>query len=107
LRKRSTPAEEILWQYLRNRRLNGLKFYRQFPIGRYITDFYCDELKLAIELEGEIHTKIDQKEYDQIRHNELEAANLKILRFSNDEVNNDIDKVISKILEMARTDPHP
>ncbi len=62
-RKHPTTTEEMLWQCLRNRRLQGLKFRRQHPIGRYIADFYCHEHKLVAEADGGIHMKKDQKPY--------------------------------------------
>ncbi|WP_448600771.1 endonuclease domain-containing protein, partial [Thermoleptolyngbya sp.] len=71
LRKQSTLAEEILWQALRNRQLNGLRFRRQHPVGRFILDFYCPSAKLVIELDGAVHT--NQQEYDTIRTRELET----------------------------------
>jgi very-short-patch-repair endonuclease len=80
LRKNQTPAESLLWERLRNRRSNGLKFRRQHHIGRYIVDFYCAELRLVIELEGGIRQTPDQKEYDENRFDFLEANDMNILR---------------------------
>ncbi len=105
LRRRSTSTERLLWQKLRNRQLSGLKFYRQFPIGRYIADFYCDELKLVIELEGGIHDKPDQKEYDETRASELEGIGLIVMRIRNEEVEKDIEQVLKTIV--ALKNPHP
>ena len=62
LRRSQTGAEKVLWGCLRNRGIMGAKFRRQYPIGRYIADFYCHEAHLAIELQGGIHEKKDQKE---------------------------------------------
>jgi len=67
LRKTETSAEKLLWEMLRDRKLLGLKFRRQHPIGRYIADFFCHEIGLVIELDGAIHENMDQKEYDAIR----------------------------------------
>lgn len=61
LRKNATPAERLLWQHLRNRKLEGLKF------GRHVADFYCAELKLIVEIEGSIHDEAGQQEYDRER----------------------------------------
>jgi len=99
LRKRATLTEEILWQRLRNRRCGGLKFRRQHPIGRYIADFYCAELKLVIELEGEVHHQPDQREYDTKRFEELELRGLKVLRLSNSEVLQNTEGVMQRVLE--------
>jgi len=67
LRKVWTNSEKILWEVLRNRKLNNIKFRRQHPFWRYIADFYSDELKLVIELDWEVHNNDNQKEYDKIR----------------------------------------
>lgn len=56
LRRTSTKAEKILWEHLRDKRMNGLKFRRQPPLDKYIADFYCHEKKLVIELDGSVHT---------------------------------------------------
>ncbi|MBI4810284.1 MAG: endonuclease domain-containing protein [Ignavibacteriales bacterium] len=99
LRKRSTISEKILWERLRRHQLDGLKFKRQNHIGRYIVDFFCSELNLIIELEGGIHEKEIQKEYDVVRFEELESRGFKILRIKNDEVIDDIENVLKKILK--------
>jgi len=104
LRQRETPAERILWQHLRNRQLFNYKFLRQHPIcvespfGRnlyYIADFYCHEAKLVIEADGPIHQF--KKEYDKNREDVLIGLNLKILRFENDVILNNLEMVLSKI----------
>ena len=97
LRRNATPAEELLWKHLRNRRLHGLKFVRQHPFNRYIVDFYCAELKLIIEIEGGIHQMPDQVEYDRNRFEELGLRGLRILRFSNEEVLCNTKEVLDKI----------
>ena len=84
LRKRATTAEKLLWEHLRNRKLDGLKFRRQHHFGRYISDFYCAELFLVIELEGGIHERKDQREYDEHRDEVLESRRLTILKFKNE-----------------------
>ena len=90
-----TPKEELLWLKLRAKRFNGLKFRRQHAIGRYIVDFYCDEFKLIIEIDGGIHNT--QKEYDENRNNFLSAGKYNILRFKNEEITNSIDDVLERI----------
>ena len=95
LRKNQTPAESILWQELRNRKLDGWKFLRQHAIIYesvrnefffFIPDFYCSELKLVIELDGKIHDF--QKEHDYNRDMILKAKGISILRIKNHEINN-------------------
>jgi very-short-patch-repair endonuclease len=97
LRKVMTPEEELLWLKLRAKRFNGLKFRRQHSIGRYIGDFYCEELRLIIEIDGGIHDY--QNEYDENRNNFLSAGKFNILRFKNEEITNSIDDVLEKIEE--------
>lgn len=99
LRKRSTISEKILWERLHRRQLDGLKFKRQHHIGRYIVDFFCNELRLILELEGGVHEKDNQKEYDEVRFQELESRGFKILRIKNDEVIDNIENVLKKILK--------
>jgi very-short-patch-repair endonuclease len=95
LRKIQTTAEQILWDRLRNRRLCELKFRRQHPIGAYIVDFYCDEDRLVIELDGGIHDQ--QKEQDEQRDSQLAAYGFHILRFQNQEVESNLEVVLGKI----------
>jgi very-short-patch-repair endonuclease len=95
LRKNQTEAEKILWQEIRGRKINNLKFHRQYSIGPYIVDFFCPEIRLVIELDGEQHK--DAKEYDIERENFLKNEDIKILRFWNDEVMNDLKSVLEKI----------
>ncbi len=96
LRKNQTKAEEILWFELRNSKL-GAKFKRQHSIGGYITDFYCQKYKLIIELDGEIHNKPENQEYDNVRDKYFIELGYKVLRFKNEEVEEDIEKTLGKI----------
>jgi len=105
LRRSQTLPEAILWERLRNRKLAGMKFKRQHRIGRFIVDFYCRELRLVVELEGGIHDRNDQRIYDAMRFDELEARRLRVLRIRNEEVLNDVEGVLRKILALTR--PHP
>ena len=82
-----------------------MKFKRQHRIGRFIVDFYCRELRLVVELEGGIHDRNDQRIYDAMRFDELEARRLRVLRIRNEEVLNDVEGVLRKILALTR--PHP
>ena len=94
-RKAPTRAEAILWERLRNRRLNGLKFRRQHPIGPYIVDFYCAQHRLIVEIDGPVHRL--QAEHDRLRAEELERRGYRILRVTNEEVERDIEGVLKKI----------
>ena len=97
LRKHSTKAEGLLWECLRNRQLNGWKFRRQHPIKNYIVDFYCHELKLVVEIDGEIHDIPENKEYDALRTKSFTEVGMGVIRFTNNEVLNDIMTVLKDI----------
>jgi very-short-patch-repair endonuclease len=96
-RRNQTTAESELWKRLRSNSLSGIKFRRQYAIGRYIADFYCSKANLVIEIDGKIHETIDKKEYDLIRESEIRARNIRILRFTNEQIMNDIKVVLCKI----------
>ncbi len=107
LRKTQTKAEEVLWAHLRRRRLSGLKFRRQHPLGRYIADFYCPEVRLVIELDGAVHDLEDQKEYDELRKQMIEVHGVRMLRFRNDQIEKDIEGVLSKISDITSSSKSP
>lgn len=97
LRNNMTEAERILWHRIRNRQIHGKRFRRQFSIGPYIADFYCPELRLVIEIDGDVHLKVDAIEYDQVRDKYITSLNIKVIRFTNYEVYNNIDEVLNKL----------
>jgi very-short-patch-repair endonuclease len=97
LRKNMTPQEKLLWEAVRNRKIAGLKFRRQVAIGNYIVDFLCVKEKLIIEVDGGIHH--EQKEYDAMRQELLEMDHYQFLRFTNEEIDFDLEKVIRKIIQ--------
>ena len=101
LRKNKTNTEDLLWQNLRNRKLDGLKFRRQHPLDKFIPDFYCHEKKLAIEVDGSVHNRRDAKESDEGRTYELKELGITVLRFRNEEVLEDMSGVLKKIREIA------
>ena len=98
LRKNQTKHEEILWECIRNRKL-GIKFKRQYSIGGYILDFYCPEIKLVIELDGLQHGEKENFLYDKDRTEYLSILGCTVLRFKNTEIQEDLNKVISRITE--------
>jgi very-short-patch-repair endonuclease len=102
LRKNMTVAEKVLWHQLRNRKVNDLKFRRQHPVDIFILDFYCHERKLAIEVDGEIHKKELQRECDENRTFILNEFGIQILRFSNDDVIDQTERVINSIKEFVK-----
>ncbi|MBI2607912.1 MAG: endonuclease domain-containing protein [Candidatus Doudnabacteria bacterium] len=97
LRKNQTDCEALLWSVLRNKQCNGHKFLRQYSVGKYILDFFCPKLRLAIELDGSQHQQ--QKDYDQERTNFLKAHNIKVLRFWDNEVLENLEGVYERILK--------
>jgi adenine-specific DNA-methyltransferase len=97
LRRDQTDVEELLWQHLRNRQLGGLKFRRQATVGRGIPDFICAEKRLIVELDGGQHSE----ETDAERTAKLEALGCKIIRFWNNEVNENLDGVLERIIAEA------
>mgnify|MGYP001270439515 CR=1 FL=1 len=100
LRKDMTVAEKAFWKMVRNRKLFNLKFRRQQIIDGFIVDFYCDELGLCIEIDGEVHNDTEQKQYDRYRDEAIALNKLKILRFTNNEVLYDKDMVEIQIKEL-------
>lgn len=97
LRKNETEAEKILWERLRNNQLKGYKFRRQHPFGLFIADFYCHQLKLIIEIDGEYHNLPEQIEKDLERTQILESNGLQLIRFTNEEVQENLENMIAKI----------
>jgi len=95
LRKELTEAEKVLWKYLRDRRFFNKKFRRQHVFRGFILDFYCPEGKLAIELDGPIHLK--QKDYDLLRQNCIEELGIRILRFKNSDLKNNLKNALQTI----------
>lgn len=95
LRKNQTEAERVLWQKICGRKINNLKFYRQYSIGPYILDLFCPQIRLAIELDGEQHK--DAVVYDKEREDFLKDKDINIIRFWNDEVLNDMEDVLGRI----------
>ena len=97
MRKLPTKAEKLLWDCLRNRKLNGVKFRRQQPMFRFILDFYCEQHKLCIEVDGGIHLTLEQARYDKSRDEYLLEHGIQTIRFRNDEVEENLDEVLERI----------
>jgi len=104
LRYRMTAAEELLWGYLKGSQL-GVKFRRQHPLGIYIADFYCHKHKLVIELDGSIHQLPKIAINDIERQRNLELDGLKLLRFTNEQVFNNLNKVLEDITKQIKSTP--
>ena len=99
LRRNMTYAEKCLWEKLRAKKVLGLTFRRQHPVNMFIADFYCHRLKLVIEIDGSIHEIENYRIRDFGREDEFEKFGLATIRFTNEEVINDIDAVLKKITE--------
>ncbi len=97
LRRYETEAEKRLWARLCRNQLLGLKFRRQHPINRFIVDFYCVKIKLVIEVDGNIHEIPENKVYDIGRSQILNDFGIKVIRFTNEEIIEDIEKVVKNI----------
>ncbi|MFQ3647789.1 MAG: DUF559 domain-containing protein, partial [Anaerolinea sp.] len=95
LRRESTPSEDILWQALRNRQLEGRKFRRQQPVGAFVLDFYCADERLAVEVDGPIHNQ--QKEADAQRQRILESLGIRFVRVTAEQVETDLPAVLAAI----------
>ena len=104
-RQLSTNAEKALWAQVRNRKLQGFKFRRQHPIADFVADFYCHEGRLVVEIDGEYHNDREQHQYDEGRVYELKELNVKVIRFTNREVLDNMDFVLKKI-QADLSQPH-
>ncbi len=105
VRKNPTFTEKLMWNALRNRKQDGLKFRREHPVEGYIADFFCVEHNLIIEIDGSIHDETSKKEKDIVRQKRLEEAGYRIVRFTAQEININIDSVIDKIVAICKTSP--
>lgn len=93
LRSNPTEAELKVWNILRKKQILGLKFRFQHPINQFIADFYCHKINLVIEIDGGIHNETKQKERDEGRTYEMQKLGIEVLRFDNNDVMNDIERI--------------
>ena len=107
LRNESTPAEKKLWGALLHSRLEGYKFRRQHSVGHFILDFYCPSQRLALEVDGDSHFTDDAMAYDKERTAFLNTLNIRVLRFLNTDVYNNLDAVRERILEEIKSPSLP
>ncbi len=103
LRKEMTEAERMLWVRISKKQLDGARFRRQHPIGDYIADFYCHELKLVIEVDGRVHET--RQEYDRQRTEEMTLGGITVIRFTNDDIIHDMEAVLMKIKQQIANVP--
>ncbi len=111
LRNNSTLSEILLWKYLKGKQMKGYDFHRQKPLDNYIVDFFCNELMLAIEVDGESHDFEESVTEDQKRQSKLEKLDISFLRFDDKEVKQDMDNVLRTIEiwieDFEKTHPQP
>ena len=113
LRKRQTNAEEIFWQAVRDRKFLGLKFYRQHPLffdylGKetfFIADFFCHERQLVVEIDGKIHDY--RKDHDELRTFIINMMGIEVIRFRNEEIENNLSEVLARIEQALNSPPGP
>jgi very-short-patch-repair endonuclease len=103
LRKSPTVAENLLWLRIKKRAIMGYQFHRQVPVLNFIADFYCHEIKLIIEIDGDYHLNKKVVEYDQHREFRLTEFGLKFLRFTNDKVQTDMPGVLKSITDWIQS----
>lgn len=97
LRLKMTEPETLLWERLRKKQMMGYRFRRQHPISQYIADFYCHPLKLIIEVDGGYHSSKEQQSLDLARTEDLKSLGLRVIRFTNTEVIEQVEVVLGRI----------
>lgn len=105
LRKNATPFEKLFWYQVRNRQFNNLKFRRQHTIGNYIVDFYCAELKLIIEVDGDSHSRFQTIIYDTVRSEYFVSLGYTIIRYQNRDIRNNIQGVLYNLTNQLGINP--
>jgi very-short-patch-repair endonuclease len=103
LRKQGVLSEVILWEHLKGKKVFGLQFSRQKPIGNFIVDFYCSKMKLVIEIDGTSHD--GRFDYDMERQRILEAMGLTVLRFNDSDVKKEVNSVLAAIRQWIENNP--
>lgn len=97
LRNESTVSEIMLWKYIKGKQMLGYDFHRQKPLNNYIVDFFCNELMLAIEIDGSSHDTEEKLEEDNERQEKLEELGIRFLRFRDEEVKRNLEGVVEQI----------
>jgi len=100
-----TPAEVALWSALRGKKLGGLRFRRQHPLGPYVVDFFCVSQRLVVEVDGGVHADADRTERDAVRDGWIRQQKLRLLRVSNELVLTNMAAALTLIETTARTPP--
>jgi very-short-patch-repair endonuclease len=100
LRNNMPPAEQLVWARLKSRQIEGCKFRRQYSVGAFVIDFYSVAIKLAIEIDGESHFQDGAEIYDRERQSLIESAGVRFVRFTNQQVYEELDSVLESISQM-------
>ena len=103
MRREPTPCENMFWQAVRGRKLDGVKFRRQQVIEHFIVDFFVPSHRLVVEIDGDIH--LGQQEQDAVRQQFFEDCGLNVMRFTNQEIEADLNEVLGRV--RAALKPHP
>ena len=103
LRNESPLAERLLWAHLKGAQM-GVKFRRQVSVGRYVVDFYCPTLQLAIEVDGASHARDDAQEYDELRRVEIEALGVRFVRLANEDLYRDAPSVAAALAAVVASE---
>ncbi len=104
LRREATPCERMLWKRRRNRQMENLKFRQQHGYGVHVMDFYCPEIRRCIEVDGSVHDSIEAQLKDAERTSFLHANGISVIRFGNEEFENDIEHVLQQIREFINSE---
>lgn len=107
LRRSATLAETRFWTRVRKKQFMGLKFWRQYGIGPYIVDFYCPKIRLAIELDGDLHFLAGAPEYDRERQCYIESFDIRVIRFLNSDIRDNLDGVLQTLEIFISSFYHP
>ena len=102
LRNNAAAPESILWLRLKGKQIEGLKFRRQYGVGPYVLDFYCPELRLGIELDGEVHNTYEAEEYDKRRTRFLNDNRITVLRYKNEVVYQNLEAIVEDIIALKK-----
>ena len=106
LRNNPTQAEKLLWSGLKESQI-GFKFRRQQSIGRFVADFYCAKLKLVVEVDGVTHDEKIVQEKDKLKEQFLKDNHFRVIRFTDDQVLGNVEKVLKKMLKVCRGETTP
>lgn len=105
LRNNMTYCEKLVWMYLRKKQY-GYRFLRQYSVDQFVIDFYCPKLKLAVEIDGDVHNSNEQKKYDTKRQNYIEKFEISFVRITNNELLGNPNKAFTKIEEAIKSLHH-